>query len=98
MEIDHEIISMVMFFIQVGLLSFTSEIMYTKYWLTACSSLPRKKVWLGKPGLPRSGKKFWKMKNSVQGKSGNYIFSQGNFKKMKGMEKSGNFKFFLKRC
>ena len=32
-------------------------------------------------------------------KSGNYIFSQGNYKKMKNiMEKSGNFKIFLKRC
>ena len=35
-EIDHEIISMVM--------SVTSESMCTKYWLTACSSLPRKSV------------------------------------------------------
>ena len=33
--------------IQEGLLSVTSKSMYTKYWLTACSSLPRKKVWLG---------------------------------------------------
>ena len=34
------------------------------------------------PGLPRSGKKFWKMKNfQVREKSGNYIFSQGNLKK-----------------
>ena len=33
--------------IQEGLLSVTSESMCTKYWLTACSSLPRKKVWLG---------------------------------------------------
>ena len=29
--------------IQEGLLSVTSESMFTKYWLTACSSLPRKK-------------------------------------------------------
>ena len=29
--------------IQEGLLSFTSESLCTKYWLTACSSLPRKK-------------------------------------------------------
>ena len=29
--------------IQEGLLSVTSESMCTKYWLTACSSLPRKK-------------------------------------------------------
>ena len=27
-------------------LSVTSESMCTKYWLTACSSMPRKKVWL----------------------------------------------------
>ena len=30
-------------FIQEGLLSVTSESMWTNYWLTACSSLPRKK-------------------------------------------------------
>ena len=45
-EIDHEIISTVILFfcvIQERLLSFTSEGMCTKYWLTACSSLPRKK-------------------------------------------------------
>ena len=34
-------------FIQEGLLSVTSESMCTNYCLTACSSLPRKKVWLG---------------------------------------------------
>ena len=32
--------------IQEGLLSVTSESMCTKYWLKACSSLPRKNVWL----------------------------------------------------
>ena len=32
--------------IQEGLLSVTSESMCTKYWLTALSSLPRKKVWI----------------------------------------------------
>ena len=46
-EIDHEIISTVSLLlpliIQEGLLSVTSERMCTKYWLTACSSLPRKK-------------------------------------------------------
>ena len=48
-EIDHEMISMVILlpsadaFIQEGLLSVTSESMCTNYWLTACSSLPRKK-------------------------------------------------------
>ena len=30
-------------FIQEGLLSVTSESMFTNYWLSACSSLPRKK-------------------------------------------------------
>ena len=46
-EIDHEIISTVILLpsadIQEGLLSVTSESMCTNYWLTACSSLPRKK-------------------------------------------------------
>ena len=38
-------------------------------------------------------------KKQVREKSGYYIFSQGNLKKMKKvMEKSGNFKIFLKRC
>ena len=46
-EIDHEMISTVILlpsadFIQEGL-SVTSESMCTNYWLTACSSLPRKK-------------------------------------------------------
>ena len=49
-EIDHEIISTVILlpaaesFIQEELLSFTRENMCTKYWLTACSSWPRKRV------------------------------------------------------
>ena len=45
MKIDHEIISAVILpsIIQEGLLSVTSESMCMKYWLTACSSLPRKK-------------------------------------------------------
>ena len=48
-EIDHKMISTVILlpstdsFIQEGLLSVTSESMCTNYWLTACSSLPRKK-------------------------------------------------------
>ena len=44
-EIGHEIISAVIFLllIQEGLLSITSEIICTKYWLTPWSSLPRKK-------------------------------------------------------
>ena len=49
-EIEHEVISMVIFLlllIQEGLLSVTGESMCMKYWLTACSGLPRKKTWLG---------------------------------------------------
>ena len=47
-EIDHEIISTAILLpsaesFKNGLLSVTSESMCTKYWLTACSSLPRKK-------------------------------------------------------
>ena len=38
--------------IQEGLLSVTSKSMCTKNWLTACSSLPRKKVWLGEQTVP----------------------------------------------
>ena len=51
-------------------------------------------------GLPRSGKKFWKMKKFPgQGKVRELHFQSGKFKKMKKvMEKSGNFKIFLKRC
>ena len=44
--IDHEIISVAILFpplIQEGLLSVTRERMCTKHWLTAWSSLPRKK-------------------------------------------------------
>ena len=40
-------------FIQEGLLSVTSESMCTNNWLTACSSLPRKKVWLGELTVPQ---------------------------------------------
>ena len=47
-EIDHEIISTVILLpsaesFKKGCLSVTSESMCSKYWLTACSSLPRKK-------------------------------------------------------
>ena len=53
-------------------------------------------------GLPRSGKKFWKMKNFPgQGKVRKLHFHLGKFKKKnkkKVMEKSGNFKIFIKRC
>ena len=40
-------------FIQEGLLSVTSESMCTNYWLTACSSLPRKNVfkWTDRPAM-----------------------------------------------
>ena len=40
-------------FIQEGLLSVTSESMCTNYWLTACSSLPRKNVWISKLTVPQ---------------------------------------------
>ena len=47
MEIDHEIISTVILFPSVESFkkgcAVTSESMCAKYWLTACSSLPRKK-------------------------------------------------------
>ena len=51
-------------------------------------------------GCHGQGKSSGKWKNfQVREKSGNYIFSQGNLKKNeKVMEKSGNFKMFLKRC
>ena len=42
-EIDHEMISSIILLPQEGLLSVASESMCTNYWLTACSSLPRKK-------------------------------------------------------
>ena len=56
-EIDYEIISKIILLpsaelIQEGLLSVTSKSMCTKHWLTACSSLPRKKVWLGELTVP----------------------------------------------
>ena len=38
--------------IQEGLLSVTSKSMCTKYWLTACLSFLRKKVWLGELTIP----------------------------------------------
>ena len=45
-------------------------------------------------GLPRSGKKVWKMKIfQVREKSGKFGLSQGNWQKLeKVREKSGNFK------
>ena len=46
MEIDHEIISTVILLPSAdsrGMLSVASESMCMKYWLNACSSLPRKK-------------------------------------------------------
>ena len=55
-EIDHEIISNVILLhsaesFQEGL-SVTRESMCTKFWFTACSNLPRKKVWLGELTVP----------------------------------------------
>ena len=58
LEIDHEKISTgflllsAELIIQEGLLSVTSESMCTKYMLTTCLSLPRKKVWLGELTIP----------------------------------------------
>ena len=51
-EIDHS--PPFRWIIQEGLLSVTSESMCTKYWLTACSSLPRKKSvvrWTDRPAM-----------------------------------------------
>ena len=42
-EIDHEIMSTVILHPSAESFKITSESMCTKYWLTACSSLPRKK-------------------------------------------------------
>ena len=42
-EIDHEIISTVILLPSDESFKNTSESMCTKYWLTACSSLPREK-------------------------------------------------------
>ena len=54
--INHEMTSMVIFSLPMnhpdGLLLTTSESMCTKYWLTACSSLPKEKVWLGELTMP----------------------------------------------
>ena len=47
-------------------------------------------------GLPRSGKKFWKMKKFPG--QGITFSVREILKKGKVMEKSGNFKIFLKRC
>ena len=54
-EIDHEIISTVILLPSADLFkkSVTSESMFTNYWLTACSSLPRKKVWLSELTVPQ---------------------------------------------
>ena len=51
-EIDHEIISRVILLpsaesFKKGCCQLQAKSMFTKYWLTACSSMPRKKVWLG---------------------------------------------------
>ena len=51
-------------------------------------------------GCHGQGKNSGKRKKfQVREKSWNFIFSQGNLEKMKKvMEKSGNFKIFLKGC
>ena len=51
-----------------------------------------------KTGLPRSGKKVWKMKFFPgQGKVKEFCYESGKFRKnAKSQEKSGNFKFPLK--
>ena len=55
-EIDHEIISTIICSLPLShlreLLSVTSESMCTKYWLIACSSLPRKKCGVGELTIP----------------------------------------------
>ena len=54
-EIDHEIIStaiLPLLLIQGGVFSVTNESMCMKYWLTAKSIMPRKKVWLGELTVP----------------------------------------------
>ena len=58
-------------FIQEGLLSVTSESMCTNYWLTACSSLPRKCVvrWTDRPAMTIAvdlGRKATKQTKSTQ--------------------------------
>ena len=57
-------------FIQEGLLSVTSESMCTNYWLTACSSLPRKSVvrWTDHPAMTLAvdlGRKATKQTNKL---------------------------------
>ena len=57
-------------FIQEGLLSVTSESMCTNYWLTACSSQPRKSVvkWTDRPAMTIAvdmGRKATKTKNKT---------------------------------
>ena len=51
-EMGHEIISTVILLPFADSFSVTSESMCTNYLLTACSSLPRKKVWLGELTVP----------------------------------------------
>ena len=48
-------------------------------------------------GLPRSGKKVWKMNFFPgKGKSGNFNFSQGNFEKVVSQGKVREFENFQK--
>ena len=78
-----------------------AEILQTKYiWKTQREAACMQKKLVTFTGLPQSGKKFWKMKKIPgQGKVRELHFQSGKFKKMKKvLEKSGNFKIFLKRC
>ena len=52
-EIDHEIISTVILLPSAeSFMSYKRKYVHD-YWLTACSSLPRKKVWLGELTVPQ---------------------------------------------
>ena len=56
-EIDHEIISTVILLpsaesFMKGCCQLQAKVMHD-YWLPACSSLPRKKVWLGELTVPQ---------------------------------------------
>ena len=56
-EIEQEIISTVILLpsavsFKKDFCQLQAKVLCTKYWLTACSSLPKKKVWLGELTLP----------------------------------------------
>ena len=58
------------------------------------------KITLDRTGLPRSGKKFWKMKNVPgQGKVREFHFQSGKFRKNeKSHGKVREFQIFQKNC